>query len=68
LIGWVGADICKVEIEGDEYSPFLLADSSDYEVRLALKLLIPDRECIVSAVVKKGGGFRREVLVDLESH
>ena len=68
MIGWIGADICKVEIEGNEYSLFLFADSSDYEVRPTLKPLIPDSECIMSAVLKKGGGFRREVLVDLEPH
>lgn len=68
MIGRVGTDICKVEIERDEYSPFLLADSSDCEVRPALKPLILDSECIVSVVLKKGGSFRREVLVDLEPH
>ncbi len=66
LVGWVGADVGEIRVEGDDGALFALADGGDGGVRLADHLLFVDRARIILGLAQDLSGFNREIFVHLE--
>jgi hypothetical protein len=62
LVWRVLADLRKVEVRCDEDAFLPLANSDDLRVGHATKLLLEDRERVVSSLLKDRGELNRQVL------